>query len=224
MVTSRSAAPLGVYLILTSLGLVAGCDDDDDLTAPAPTVVAAFRDPLASFSSESTFAFVDTVVQLAPFGSGVAIPMSRQYDIAVLDRVRLNLLARGFVEETQPRTNQPDFVVLVGATAQQNYQAWISYPWYTWYGFYPGWGFYAPGFDATWGVVYPWGATATVTSFDQGTLVVTLIDALHVQPLTRTVNALWAGVASTVLDGTLTEQEVLDAVDEMFIKSPYLRR
>jgi len=43
-----------------------------------------------------------------------------------------------------------------------------------------------------------------------------------VNPLNQTVSASWAGVASTLLNGTVTSTSVSNAVDEMFQLSPYL--
>jgi hypothetical protein len=217
---SHAVARLGMLGSLAMLMAIAACNDDDDVIAPQVGTVKTFADPNVNWQADSTFAIIDSVVQLAPFGNGVAIPLTRQYDQAVIDQVRANLIARGYVEESDPVNNPPDFVVLVGASAQANYQTWVTYSWYTWYGFYPGWGL---GFDPTWGISYPW-ATTTVTEVTTGTLIVTFVDGVHVNPLDKRINAMWAGIALGVLDGTPTQALVTGAVDEMFNQSPYITR
>src|SRR6185503_11832036 len=89
----------------------------------------------------------------------------------------------------------PDFVVLVGATAEQNYLAWAGYSWYSLWGFYAGWGWYAPGFTNGWTIIYPWYPVAGVTTFDTGTLLVDLIPTKTVNPLSQTIRSAWAGAA-----------------------------
>lgn len=198
-----------------------GCgDDDDDITNPV-SVVTAVRDQSFNFSSLHTFAMPDTVVQFAPL-TGTPLSVPRTFDQVALDEVRLNLLARGYQETTNPAVNQPDFVVLVSTTATTNYDAYATYPWYGYWGFYSGWGWYAPGFTNSWNLVYPWYPTVGVTSYDRGTLLVTIVPTLTVNPLSQTIKSSWAGVASTLLNGTVTANSVSNAVDEMFALSPYL--
>jgi hypothetical protein len=43
-----------------------------------------------------------------------------------------------------------------------------------------------------------------------------------VQPVAHTVNSVWAGVATAVLNGSLTQVKITGAIDEMFRQSPYL--
>jgi hypothetical protein len=163
----------------------------------------------------------DTVVHFAPL-TGTPIDISRQFDQTALDRVRQDLLARGYTQVTDPRTVRPDFVVLVGATAAQSYNAFVGYSWFSVWGFYSGWGWFAPGFNTTWGIVYPWFGVVGVTSFERGTLVVDLIPTASVNPTTRTIRSAWTGVAASLLDGTIDDNTINAAVDEMFRLSPYL--
>jgi len=219
----RARGYLPLIGLLTALG-VSACDDNNDDFVAIPVItdtVVTFHDTSFNFQAVQTFSMPDTVVHFAPV-TGTAIDVSRTYDQTILSRVRADFIARGYVEDTDPRNTRPDFVVLVGATATQNYNAFIGYSWYGYWGFYPGWGWYAPGFDTSWGIVYPWYPTVGVTSYDRGTVVVTLIPTLSVNPLNRSVQATWAGVATSLLNGTLTTNGVNNAIDEMFRQSPYL--
>ncbi len=214
----------GVLAAFVALGAVA-CDDDDDfvnvITPPVADVVATFRDSTFDFTALRTFAMPDTVVHFNP-ATGTPIPVSREHDRALLDQVRADFIARGYTEVSDPRTTRPDFVVLVSATATQNYNAFVGYNWYGTWGFYSGWGWYAPGFTNSWTVVYPWYPVVGVTAYDRGTIVVDLIPTLSVNPLNQSVTSAWAGVARGIIDGNSDEDRIRAAVDEMFRQSPYL--
>jgi hypothetical protein len=219
----RARGYLPLIGLLTALG-VSACDDNNDDFVAIPVItdtVVTFHDASFNFQAIQTFSMPDTVVHFAPL-TGTPLDVSRAFDQTILSRVRADFISRGYTEDTDPRNVRPDFVVLVGATATQNYNAFVSYPWYGSWGFYSGWGWYAPGFDTSWGIAYPWYPTVGITSYDRGTVVVTLIPTLSVNPLGRSVTAAWAGVATSLLNGTLTTTSVNNAIDEMFRQSPYL--
>jgi len=210
-------AALGVIV-----GMTACDDDDDDITNPTVGVVRAFADSQYNFSGLKTFAMPDTVAHFTAL-SGVSQDPSRAYDATVLTQVRADLIARGYTQVTDPRTTTPDFVVLVGASAATNYDAWVAYSWYPYYGYYSGFGWYAPGFSSAWSLTYPWYATVGVTEYERGSLVVSIIPTLSVNPLDQSIRAAWAGVATGVLgDNGLSQAGVQAAVDQMFALSPYL--
>src|SRR5829696_5088358 len=209
-------AALGVIVAMTA------CDDDDDFTGPTTGVVRAFADSQFNFAALKTFAMPDTVAHFTAL-SGVPEDPSRAYDATILNEVRADLIARGYTQVTDPRTTTPDFVVLVGTSAATNYDAWVSYSWYPYYGYYSGFGWYAPGFSSAWSLTYPWYATVGVTEYERGSLVVTIVPTLSVNPLDQSIRAAWAGVATGVLgDNGLSQAGVQAAVDQMFALSPYL--
>jgi hypothetical protein len=216
----RTRATWAVVGLVGLMGALAACGDDDDITGPTG-IVTTVRDQNFNFTSLHTFAMPDTIVQFVPL-TGSPLVVSRSFDQVALNEVKQNLLSRGFVQVADPQTTRPDFVVLVGSTATTNYDAYITYPWYNIWGFYPGWGWYTAGFSSSWSLVYPWYATVGVTAYDRGTLVVTVVPTLSVSPAAQTINASWAGVASALLNGTITSTSVANAVDEMFQQSPYL--
>jgi hypothetical protein len=218
---SRLLRTLAGLTLLASSVAVSGCDDDnDDFVNPDPlSGVAVFKDDAIVFGGFRTFTMPDTVVHvLAATGTPVSVP--RDLDQVLLNEVRANFLARGYTQATLG--TRPDFVVLVSATASQKYQAFVTYPWYGYWGFYD-WSWYAPGFTTNWGEVYPWQPTVTTVQYDRGTVVVDMIPTLSVNPLAQTVTSAWAGVGTGVMDGSLTADIVIAAVDRMFELSPYLR-
>lgn len=223
----RSRSPLRLIGLLAAFGgsvSLSACDDSDSNLVgvlPGTAAVATFKDSTFNFSTLRTFAMPDTVIHFAPV-TGTPIAVSRQFDQTALDRVRQDLIARGYTQVTTPQTVRPDFVVLVGATATTNYNAFVGYNWFGVWGFYSGWGWYAPGFSTAWGIVYPWYSVVGVTAYDRGTLIVDLIPTLTVNPTARTVRSAWAGVATSLLNGTVTSSTVTAAIDQMFAMSPYL--
>ncbi|HTI65130.1 MAG TPA: DUF4136 domain-containing protein [Gemmatimonadaceae bacterium] len=203
---------------------IAACGDKLEVLSPLPVgSVTTFHDSSFNFTTLNTFAMPDTVVHLAPL-TGTPLEVTRQFDQVALDQVRQNLLARGYVEDTIPGT-MATFVVLVGATATTNYNAFVGYPWFNLWGFWPGWNEFTQGnFDTSWTIVYPWFGVVGTTAYDRGTLIVDLIPTLQVNPLDKSIKSAWAGVATAaVLDqNSITSSTVQAAIDQMFALSPYL--
>lgn len=214
---------VGLLAGLVGVGGITACDDDVDFVnvIPPTAVVTTFNDPNFDFTTLRTFAMPDTVVHFNPV-TGNPIDITRQFDRAALDQVRQDLLSRGYVQVSNPGSVRPDFEVLVGASATDNFNAFASFPWFGLWGSAPVWGWFAPGFDNSWGIVFPWFSTIGVTSFDRGTLVVTIIPTSSVNTTGKSVSAVWAGVATSLFLGQVTSAGVSAAINRMFDLSPYL--
>ena len=213
--------------MVVGLGTLAGlaaCGNKLEVVAPIPVAsVTTFHDTAFDFTTLNTFVMPDTVVHLAPL-TGTPLEVTREFDQVALQQVRQNLLARGYVEDTIPGT-QANFVVLVGATATTNYNAFVGYPWFSVWGFWPGWSDFTQGnFDSSWTIVYPWFGIVGTTAYDRGTLIVDMIPTVSVNPLDKSIRSVWAGVAtSAVTDSSaITASAVQAAIDQMFTLSPYL--
>ena len=219
-VLRRTCILLPAIGMLSGMTVACGNDDDDIVSVPAP-VVRTVADQSFDFTSLRTFAMPDTVAHLVP-KTGTPLTVSRDFDRTVLDQVRANLITRGYREVANPAVNQPDFLVLVGATAATNYDLYATYNWYPYYATYSGLGWYTPGFGSDWVLVYPWYGTVGVTSFDRGTFLVTIVPTLTVNPLAKQIRSAWAGTATSLLESGVTTTTVQNAVDKMFADSPYL--
>src|SRR4051812_31345409 len=221
-VLRRMCTLLPTVGLLSGMALV-GCDSgEDEITNVVPTpVVNTIKDPNFNFTTLRTFAMPDTVAHIVPL-TGAPLVVSRDFDRTVLDQVRANLIARGYVQVANPQTVTPDFVVLVAATAATNYDIYKTYTWYPYYGYYSGWGWYAPGFTTDWVLAYPWYTSIGVTSFDRGTYLVTQVPTLSVNPLAKQLSASWAGTATALINSGITTSMVQAAIDQMFTQSPYL--
>lgn len=224
--TPRQAAWRTTALVVGfgMLSGVAACGDKLEVVSPIPIAsVTTFHDTTFDFTTLNTFAMPDSVVHLAPL-TGTPLDVTREFDNVALQQVRQNLLARGYVEDTTAGT-LANFVVLVGATATTNYNAFVGYPWFTVWGFWPGWNEFTQGnFDTSWTIKYPWFGVVGTTAYDRGTLIVDLIPTVTVNPLDKSIRSEWAGVAtSAVAEGSsITASQVQAAIDQMFNLSPYL--
>lgn len=205
---------------LGMLSVAAACGDKAGILAPTPVVgVTALHDSTFAFPSLTTFAMPDTVVHFAPL-TGTAIEVPREFDQATLDQVRQNLVARGYTEAA-PGT-LASFVVLVGATATTNYNAFIGYDPSIYWDSWQDWNLYVPVNGDSWTLLYPWHGVIGTTAYDRGTLIVDVIPTLQINPDPNTIKSVWAGVATGVLGNmTLTESMVTGAIDQMFVLSPY---
>lgn len=218
MQTHRRSATLATAVTLAALVGAAACDDveTDDLTNPLQATVVTFNDPAFAFGAQRTFSLPDTVLHLTPL-NGVPLAVSREHDDAILASIRDNMIARGYVENTNPGSVRSDLILLAGVTASEQYAAWQSYPWFSVWGFFPGWSF--EQFSNAWGVTYPW----TEASYTRGTIVVDMIATRSVQPLSQRVSSVWAGAATAALTGAVSDAQIDAAIDEMFAQSQYLR-
>ena len=204
------------------LGAAACGDKAQEIVIPAGNVVVTtFRDSTFDFGALTTFAMPDTVIHFQPL-IGTPVAVTRQFDATILNQVRNNFVARGYVQDTRPDSIQPSFVVLVGTTESDSYNAFVGYPWYASWGFWTGWRWYTPGFDNSWTIVYPWFASVGVTAYTRGSIVVTLIPTAQVNPLDKSVRATWAGVATAILATSPSNAAVAAVIDQMFALSPYL--
>jgi len=213
----------GLVVGVAGLLTTAACGDDGDINLVPVVVpnniVTTFKDSTFNFTVLHTFAMPDTVVHFAPV-VGAPVPISRDFDRTILDRTRQDFLARGYTDVTNSGI-QADFIVLVGTTESDNFNAFVTNNFFTIWGFSPVW-IFNPAFDNSWTLVYPWFPVVGVTSYERGTLVITLIPTLTVNPLAKNIQAEWAGVATGLANGTQTNASVTAAIDEMFRQSPYL--
>lgn len=218
----RSGWPLVGMLL--GLAAIAACSDDNNVTQPVPTpVVATFRDTTFDFSALVTFMMPDTVAHFAP-ATGTPLEVTRAFDRQILDQVRNTFIARGYKQVTAADKIAADFIVLVGTSATTNYNAYVSYFWFPYYGYTSSsWSWYAPGFGSSWALVYPWYPVVGVTSYDRGSLVITLVPRVSVNPLQQTFTAEWAGAATSLLNDANPSATITSVINQIFTSSPYLQ-
>jgi hypothetical protein len=220
----RGSTLLAAIAVVGVFGAMAACSDDDDIIIPTGSVTT-FADSSFDFTTLHTFAMADTVAHLVNVGVN-PVATTNVFDQTILSQVRADLLARGYIEIAEPSVTRPDFVVLTGVSASDNYNAFITSNWFAYWGTSPIWGWLPAGVDPSWTIIYPWFNPGTVVTFQRSTLIVTI------EPTTPVVNPLlgqkelraaWAGVATSLLgQQNLTNTNVQNAINIMFQQSPYL--
>jgi hypothetical protein len=219
----RGSTLLAAIAVVGVFGAMAACSDDDILVPTA--TVRTFADSSFDFTTLHTFAMPDTVAHFTGL-TGTPLPVTGQFDQVIINQVRTDLLARGYTEVTASTTVRPDFVVLMGVSATQNYNAFITSNWFGFWGYWTGWAWVPSGVDPSWTISYPWYPLVGNTTFDKATLVVTIVPTtVQVNPLiaAKDLQAAWAGVAVSLLGvDNLTTVNVQSAINIMFQQSPYL--
>jgi len=219
----RGSTLLAAIAVVGVFGAMAACSDDDDVLIPASTVTT-FADSSFDFTTLHTFAMADTVAHLENVGVN-PVPVTTAFDQTILSQVRTDLLARGYTE-VDARVTRPDFEVLTGVSASDNYNAFITANWFSFWGTSPVWGWLPGGVDPSWTIIYPWFNPGNVVTFQRSTLIVTIVPTTNVvNPLlaAKELRAVWAGVATSLLSqANITQTNVQNAINIMFQQSPYL--
>jgi hypothetical protein len=129
------------------------------------------------------------------------------------------------VEETNPETNPPDAVLTVSAMATTTYYAWSYYPYY--WGWYGGWYWYkSSDYYYPWYPYYPYGGTY-VSSYTQGSLIMSLSDVSSATEETDSIPVVWLGVINGLMGSTdkADIQNRLEyGIDQAFDQSLYLKQ
>lgn len=166
------------------------CSDDDN-----DDVVVERADPNADFTSYKTFAFAQ-----AQDGGTVNIPSGVAANLSSANNdIKAELENLGLTE-VDPSANPDLFAFSLASTDEQTALSWSCAPGY-WYGYWD-WSYNPCSY------ISPYYEEYTV-----GTLVVGLVDPA----LQRTV---FGGVAKAVLDGSSSDDEIRDAVDDIFDDYP----
>jgi len=220
----RGSTLLAAIAVVGVFGAMAACSDDNDIIIPAGSVVT-FADSSFDFTTLHTFALADTVAHLTNIGVN-PVATTTAFDQTILSQVRADLLARGYTEIAEPSATRPDFVVLTGVSASDNYNAFITSNWFTYWGVSPVWTWLPGGVDPSWTIIYPWFNPGSVVTFQRSTLIVTIVPTtVQVNPLIaqKQIRAVWAGVATSLLgQQNITQTNVQNAINIMFQQSPYL--
>jgi Domain of unknown function (DUF4136) len=136
---------------------------------------------------------------------------------AICTTIQSELSSLGYTLVPTTNPTQPTYVVTVGGL-NQSYTAWVSYPWYGyWGGYYPGYPWYG------WGVYYPWYGYSY--SYNVGTIVIAMVQpkADSSLPDGGVMNAVWAAALNGLnTPPNNTPQYISAGITQAFTQSPYL--
>ena len=212
--------------ILAALGLVlavGACYPGDGPTNVQDVdVVLTLYDQTVNFGSFQTFSMPDSVVHVTGSIGDDIITLPRTNDELILGLVANNMTAAGYTREMDPEVNGADLIMLVGAIATEQTEYWVYQDWWSYWGWYPGWGYGGyPGYGAGYGWYYPPTYVGS-TSFEQASIVLTLIDPTKGDG--DAVPVVWSGVIRGLLNYGGEAARITSAVNKAFTQSPYLVR
>lgn len=207
----RKLAVLGAAAIVAALALAAcypgGPEDFGDIG-----VVVTLNDTNADYAGLQTYAMEDTVLALTNPDDSSSEPLNRIYDPMIIAEIHAQMQARGFALTTRPDTLLPDVAIMLGATQNNAYILYQTWPYYP--GYWPGYGW--GGYPSTGAVVYKEGSIiwimADLRDFEVG-------DEGAEPPV------LWAAGINGALEGegTNTEDGIITGIRQGFTQSPYIQ-
>ena len=209
---SYKLKPRWVFYI-AALGLLQACYPSEDFFVEELDLVVTNYDQDEDYARFATFAVPDSVVRIGGDGTEEEGP----FDELMLDLVRTNMQALGYVEETDPENNTPDLVVLVELLITDNTVVAPCWPgWGWWSGWPPYWG---PGWCGGW----PW---VPVGSYTTGTVILDMIDVDGADMDEETFPIIWNGIINGLVTGSdaSLESRIRTNINQAFDQSSYLGR
>jgi hypothetical protein len=185
--------------------------------------VTTVYDVDAAWGTFQTYAMPDTIIHLTdPDNPEDTLPVSRDCDADILSEVADQMAAIGYTRMAVDTTQAaPDLALLVGVTASENWNAWVSYPWWGGWGGWGGWGWWGgyPG----WGWGYPCCGSIQVSNYTTGSVVLYLFDPLQ-QPIEdETMPLDWMAVGNGLITASSGNcSRALNMIDQAYEQSPYL--
>lgn len=159
-----------------------------------------------------TYYLADTVIILTdPGTSDTDIQVDTRL---LLNRVRTNMNRAGYTEIVNSNlATQADYLVLVSINRSDNY-------FNTWWGGWGGWGGWG------WGGCCFFPPQVTTTNIRTAAVVVELLDGKSLSQRNQNIPEVWFGAGTGLFRGTTDNitNRALEAIDQMFVQSPYLTR
>lgn len=211
---SRHSVRIAAMALLTgAIAWSAACYPDEVTNVVDLDTVATFRADEFNFGNVVRFAMPDTVLDLSDEVEN-PIDITDEYDQLIIDQVRANLLALGWLESKTEDDPAPEVVMFLGKVAQENISGGI------WYPGYPGWGWWYPPCFGCGGY---WPPTVVTYTWNTGTVVMTLFDASSIGDGDDDVDGVWIGGLNGVLSSSANGAvRISRGIDQAFTQSPYL--
>lgn len=228
----RRLAPVGRPWLAGLLAVTAACYPSGvDQTSDLNTVTTVYD---VGFSTSGGFQALTTysmpgatlaepencVIEDLADGGPFPFPTSSPLPSTICTTIENQLADLGYTlvdAAMTPGQAPPDFVVTV-AGLQQSYTAYVSYPWYGY------WGSYYPDYPwGGWGIYFPWSGFSY--SYQVGTLVIVMVKPTMDAGLPEggEMAAIWAGALNGVITSANAEPQLIGSgIVQAFNQSPYL--
>lgn len=182
------------------------CYPSPDLGIQDFDTVITVRTEGVDFGEFSTYAVPDTVIS-RPDSSRV----SKELTDLIVGDIHRNMTQLGYQLEPDPANNPPDVVVIAGAITEDQYGAWLGYP------FMGGWQWYVGGSIG-------YSPVNVVYQYSLGTVTMDMVDYRDVPPDSASYSAVWTAAISGPLQRNVDNraQRITDGIDRAFEQSPYL--
>jgi hypothetical protein len=210
-------------VILGFSAAVGGCYPGELTNVQDADVVLTVHNESVDFGSFQSFAMPDSVVHVSGKIGDDLINVPRTFDDLILDLAAANMASLGYTRELSPETNGADLILQVAVVGVEKTEYWVYQDWWGYWGWYPGWGYYPPTYGPGWGYYYPPTYVGSST-FEQGTILLTLVDPNDPDTEDRTIPVVWSGAGRGLLSGGGAEARITRGVNKMFTQSPYLGR
>lgn len=191
--------------------LLSACEPQlDNLKLMDQLVVSTNFDPEADFSEYVTYAIpkdtIGFVTNENPNDTIRIYSAAFQYPRKVIDKVKSNMNSFGYTQVD--RTENPDVGVNIYVVSDLNLFQQVVYPNYYYPGYYGYGGYY----------YYPYVQTY---AYHTATLIVELVDLKNRSG--NNVKVVWNAYMGDVVSSVDYEQQSLDAIDQAFVQSDYLK-
>lgn len=144
------------------------------------------------------------------------------YDDEILEAVKRNLEAAGYVRVAADGSEVPDVMVNVGTIVSNNYVVYY-YPWWGYYPYYYG-GWYGD-YWGWWGY-YPYYPPTTVVNYPTGTLLIQMLSIKDADPVNERIPGIWTAAVKVLLeasDEVTATTRINSHIDQAFAQSSYLK-
>lgn len=207
-----------ILVLLSGSLLISSCSKSPTYsigTSDLDMVYTQYDDGI-SFTDYKTYSITDSLNIDDEGLTHADIEYLRDYYDVVFDKINANMQERNYVRVDS--TEDPELGISVSIVTKENYVISWGY-WWDWgyygdpyYWGYPGYGYY-----------YPWGTY--MGSYEEGALIIELMDLKNPNLQKKKLNALWAGLVGGVLSNNegLIDDRLIDQIDQAFEQSPYLK-
>lgn len=204
-------------LLILLFPLLSGCGVEPDLNDLTQNMLVqtSFLDNI-DFSNYTSFAIPPDTLGYVSNASQDTLVVGR-YAADVVSKISFRMAKAGYV--LTDKKNEPDLGVSAYVLDNQGFYQTVSYPNYM-FG-YPGYGysgFYNYGFGGFYG--YP---LVQNFSYQTGTLVIEIIDLKNLTP-DKKYQVVWVAKIGDLYNSPDPSSKVLEAVDQAFDQSPYLKK
>jgi hypothetical protein len=202
----------GLPAIFSLLLLMWGCYPEGPEYAEDMDLVFTTYDVDFNFGSKKTYAMPDKIVigvDIDKSGDTTFNFMDQTFADQILAQIDNNMQAYGW--NKTDIANDPDMLLMPAGTSSTTYYYswWYDWWYYDWY--YYWWGWYYPPY-------------VTVSSYTTGSLILVLTDPDEAQnnPLNKS-SVSWISVSNGILTYNYNLSRVIDAINQSFDQSNYLR-